>query len=67
MIHIAEEIKLLMLPSNHLLMMSRPATVGQTYPCKCIRGSASCLVAWNTWKFSVRYFSILNKNEGHIE
>jgi hypothetical protein len=44
MIHIVKEIKLLLLLSNRLLMTSRLATVGQTYPRKHIRGSASCLV-----------------------
>jgi hypothetical protein len=33
------EIKLLMLPSNSLLMTSRLITVGQTYPRKHIRGN----------------------------
>jgi hypothetical protein len=32
MIHIVEEIKLLMLPGNRVVMTSRLATVGQTYP-----------------------------------
>jgi hypothetical protein len=52
------EIKLLMLPSDRLLMTSRLATVGRAYPRKHIRGSASCLVTWNMWQFSVGYFSI---------
>jgi hypothetical protein len=30
MIHIVEEIKLLLLPGNHTVMASRLATVGQT-------------------------------------
>jgi hypothetical protein len=36
MIHIVEEIKLLLLPGNHMVMTSRLATVGQTYPRKHI-------------------------------
>jgi hypothetical protein len=43
MIHIAEEIKWLMLPSNLLLMTSRLATVGRACPRKHMRGSANCL------------------------
>jgi hypothetical protein len=35
MIHV-EEIKLLLLPGNHMVMTSRLTTVGQTYPCKHI-------------------------------
>jgi hypothetical protein len=65
MIRIAGEIKLLMLPSNRLLMTSRLATVGWACPRKHIRGSASCLVMWNMWRFSVGYFSILDKSERH--
>jgi hypothetical protein len=67
MIHTAEEIKLLMLPSNRLLMTSRLATVGRACPRKHICGSTSCLVTWNMWRFSVGYFSVLNKSERHIE
>jgi hypothetical protein len=36
MIHIVEEIKLLLLPGNRLVMTSLLATVGQTYPRKHI-------------------------------
>jgi hypothetical protein len=36
MIHVVEEIKLLVLLSNRMVMMSRLATVGQTYPRKHI-------------------------------
>jgi hypothetical protein len=36
MIHIVEEIKLLLLPGNRMVMTSRLATVDQTYPCKHI-------------------------------
>jgi hypothetical protein len=36
MIHIVEEIKLLMLPGNRMVTTSRLATVGQTYPRKHI-------------------------------
>jgi hypothetical protein len=61
MISIVEEMKLLMLPSNRLLMTSRLATVGRACPRKHIRGSASCLVTWNTWRFSVGYFPRLDK------
>jgi hypothetical protein len=64
MIHIAEEIKLLKLPNNRLLMM---ATVGRACPCKQIRGSASCMVTWNTWRFSMGYYSILDKSRRNIE
>jgi hypothetical protein len=34
MVHIVEEIKLLLLPGNRMVMTSRLATVGQTYPRK---------------------------------
>jgi hypothetical protein len=50
-----------MLPSNRLLVTSRQATVGRACPRKHIRGNASCLVMWNTWKFSVGYFPRLDK------
>jgi hypothetical protein len=36
MIHVVEEIKLLLLPDNRMVMTSRLATVGQTYPRKHI-------------------------------
>jgi hypothetical protein len=36
MIHIVEEIKLLLLPGNRMVMTSRLATVGQTDPRKHI-------------------------------
>jgi pyrrolidone-carboxylate peptidase len=36
MIHVVEEIKLLLLLSNRMVMTSRLATVGQTYPRKHI-------------------------------
>jgi hypothetical protein len=36
MIHIVDEIKLLLLPGNRVVMTSRLATVGQTYPRKHI-------------------------------
>jgi hypothetical protein len=36
MIHIVEEIKLLLLLRNRMVMTSRLATVGQTYPRKYI-------------------------------
>jgi hypothetical protein len=61
MIHIVEEIKLLMLPSDRLLVTSRLANVGRAYPRKHIRGNARYLVAWNTWMFSVGYFPRLDK------
>jgi hypothetical protein len=35
-IHVVEEIKLLLLLGNRMIMTSRLATVGQTYPCKHI-------------------------------
>jgi hypothetical protein len=55
-IRIVEEIKLLMLPSDRLLMTSRLTTVGQTYPRKNIRDNARYLVTWNIKQFSVGYF-----------
>jgi hypothetical protein len=58
---IAGEIKLLMLPSNRLLMTSQLPIVDRACPRKHIRGSASCLVTWNTWRFSVGYFPRLDK------
>jgi hypothetical protein len=36
MIHIVEEIKLLLLLGNRMVMTSRLATIGQTYPHKHI-------------------------------
>jgi hypothetical protein len=36
MIHVVEEIKLLLLPGNCMVMTSRLATVGQAYPRKHI-------------------------------
>jgi hypothetical protein len=36
MIYVVEEIKLLLLPSNGMVMTSRLATVAQTYPRKHI-------------------------------
>jgi hypothetical protein len=60
-IHIVVEIKLLMFSSNRLVMASRLITVGRAYPRKHVRGSASCLVTWNTWRFSVGYFPRLDK------
>jgi hypothetical protein len=36
MIHVVEEIRLLLLLGNHMVMTSRLATVGQTYPRKHI-------------------------------
>jgi hypothetical protein len=59
LIHIVEEIKLLMLPSDRLLMTSRLATVGRACPRRRIRGCAHCLVTWNMWRFIVGYFSKL--------
>jgi hypothetical protein len=56
MIHIVEEIKLLLLLSNRLVMTSRLTTVGQTYPRKHIRDNARYVVTWNIKKFSVGYF-----------
>jgi hypothetical protein len=60
MIHILE-IKLLMLPSDRLLVTSRMATVGRAYPLKHIRGNPRYLVMWNMWRFSVGYFPRLDK------
>jgi hypothetical protein len=62
MISIVEEIKLLMLPSNRLLMTSRLAAVGRACPRKHIRGNARYLVTWNIEQFSVGYFSIQDKS-----
>jgi hypothetical protein len=67
MIRIVEEIKLLMLPSDRLLMTSRLATVGRACPRKHIRGNVRYLVAWTIKQFSVGYFSILDESERHIE
>jgi hypothetical protein len=39
MIHDVEEIKLLLLLGNHLVMTSRLATVGKTYPRKHVHGN----------------------------
>jgi hypothetical protein len=47
MIHIVEEIELLLLLSNRLFMTSRLTTVGQAYPGKHIRDNARCLVTKN--------------------
>jgi hypothetical protein len=65
-IRIVEKIKLLMLPSNRLLMTPRLATVGRAYPRKHIRGNARYLVTWNVKQFAVVYFSILDKSERHV-
>jgi hypothetical protein len=46
MIHIVEEIKLLLLPGNRL---------------KHIRGNVSYLVTWNIKEFTVGYFLRLDK------
>jgi hypothetical protein len=66
-VRIVEMIKFLMLPSNRLLMTSRLATVGRACRRKHIRGNTRYFVTWNTWRFSVGYFSILDKSERHIE
>jgi hypothetical protein len=61
MIHIVEEIKLLLLLNNRLFMMSRLTTVGQAYPGKHILKNAHCLVTKNIKWFSVGYFPRLDK------
>jgi hypothetical protein len=61
MIHIVEEIKLLLLLSNRLVMTSRLTTVGQAYPRKRIRNYARYLVTWNIKQFTVGYFPRLAK------
>jgi hypothetical protein len=45
MIHIVEDIKLLLLLGNRMVMTSRLATVGQTYPRKHVCGIVRYLVA----------------------
>jgi hypothetical protein len=56
MIHIVEEIELLLLLGNRLFFMSRLTTVGQAYPDKHIRNNARCLVTKSVKWFSVGYF-----------
>jgi hypothetical protein len=56
MIHIVEEIELMLLPINRLFMTSRITTVGWTYPGKHVHNYARYLVTWNIKQFSVRYF-----------
>jgi hypothetical protein len=55
MIHVVEEIELLLLPGNRVVMTSRLATVGQAYPRKHIRGNVRYLVTWNVKEFTVGY------------
>jgi hypothetical protein len=43
-----------------MVMMSRLATVGQTYPRKHIRGNVRYLVTWNIKQFTVGYFPRLD-------
>jgi hypothetical protein len=52
MIHVVE-IKLLLLLGNRMVMTTQLATVGQTYPCKHIRGNVRYLVTWNIKQFAV--------------
>jgi hypothetical protein len=52
MIHVVEEIKLLLLLSNRMVMTSRLATIGQTYPRKHIRGYVRYLATWNIKQFT---------------
>jgi hypothetical protein len=61
MIHVVEEIKLLLLLGNRMVMTSRLVAVGQTYPCKHIRGKVRYLVSWNVKEFTVGYFPKLDK------
>jgi hypothetical protein len=61
MIHVVEEIKILLFLVNHMVMTSRLAKVGQTYPRKHIRGNVRYLVTWNTKQFTVGYFPRLDK------
>jgi hypothetical protein len=60
MIHV-EEIKLLLLLGNRMVMTSRLATAGQTYPRKHVRGNVRYLVTWNIKQFTVGYFTRLDK------
>jgi uncharacterized membrane protein len=56
MIQVVEEIKLLLLLGNRMVVTSRLATVGQTYPHKHVRGNVRYLVIWNIKQFTVGYF-----------
>jgi hypothetical protein len=60
-IHIVEEIKLLLMLSNRMVMTSRLATVCRTYPRKHVRGNVRYLVTWNIKQFTVGYFPRLDK------
>jgi hypothetical protein len=60
MIHVVEEIKLLLLLGNRMVMTSWLATVGQTYPRQHIRDIVRYLVAWNIKQFNVAYFPTLD-------
>jgi hypothetical protein len=61
MIHVVEEIKLLLLLGIRMVMTSRLAIVGQTYARKHIRGNVRYLVTWNVKQFIVGYFPRLDK------
>jgi hypothetical protein len=61
MIHIVEEIELLLLLSNRLFMTSQRTIVGQAYPGKHIRNNVRYLVTKNVKWFSLGYFSKLDK------
>jgi hypothetical protein len=61
MVHVVEEIKLLLLLGNRMVMTSRLATVGQAYPRKHVRGDVRYLVTWNIKQFTVMYFQRLDK------
>jgi hypothetical protein len=61
MIHVVEEIKLLLLLGNRMVITSRLPTVGQTYPRKHIRGNVRYLVTWNIKQFTVGYFPRVDK------
>jgi hypothetical protein len=61
MIHIVEEIELLLLLSNRLVMTARLSTVDQGYPRKHIRNYARYLMTWNIKQFTVGYFQKLDK------
>jgi hypothetical protein len=61
MIHIVEEIKLLLLLSNRLFMMARITIVGQAYPGKHICNNTPYLVTKNVKWCTLEYVSNLDK------
>jgi hypothetical protein len=53
MIHVVEEIKLLLFLGNRMGMASRLATIGQTYAREHVRDNVRYLVTWNIKQFTV--------------